>query len=100
MSYQTLMITPDDGEPFELKVTARDALMWERTGKDNPSILAYLSYPSMIEAYRLAHIVAKRERQYDGSLRDFEQTHELSITTMMSADPEPDPTEAAPSTGD
>lgn len=100
MSYQTLMVTPDDGEPYELKVTARDALMWERTGKDNPSILAYLSYPSMTQAYRLAHIVAKRTGQFTGSLQEFEAQHDLSITTMMTTDEQPDPTESAASTAD
>lgn len=100
MSYQTIKITPDDGEPYELKVTARDALLWERTGKDNPSILAYLSYPSMIEAYRLAHIVAKREQRFDGSLKEFEASHELALVTMMSADEEPDPTQSAASADD
>jgi hypothetical protein len=100
MSYQTLVIQPDDGEQYELKVTARDALMWERTGKDNPSILAYLSYPSMVEAYRLAHIVAKRTGKYEGSLKDFEATHDLSIATMMTTDDEPDPTNPEASADD
>lgn len=107
MSYQTMTITPDDGEPFELKVTSRDALIWERTSKTKPaSILAYLSYPSMTEAYRLAHIVAKREGRFDGSLSDFEQAHLIKIDTTLEfgpgdgQDPEPDPTQSAASADD
>lgn len=99
MSYQTLKITPDNGdEPYELKVTARDALVWERTAKKRPtSIMAYLTYPSIEEAYRLAHIVAKREQRFAGSLKEFEQTHDLSITSALDIEDEPDPTNEDPS---
>lgn len=105
MSYQTMQVTPDDGEPYELKVTSRDALIWERTAKKQPaSILAYLSYPSMTEAYRLAHIVAKREQRFTGKLSEFEEQHQIEIKTTLDGsfeqDPEPDPTQSAASADD
>jgi hypothetical protein len=100
MAYQTLFVTPDDGEKYELKVTSRDALMWERSGRDNPSILDYLQRPSMSEAYRLGHIVAKRTQQFMGTLKEFEQSNDLVIGMGIDTDDEPDPTESAASADD
>lgn len=105
MAYQTLTIVPDDGEPVEIKIEPRDALIWEKTGKGNPSILEYLSRPSMIEAYRLAHIAMKRQHQYDGTIKEFEESHDVRIaydvfSGTAETDPEPDPTESDPSADD
>lgn len=102
MAYQTITVRPDHGDPFVLKIEARDALMWEQTGRDNPSILHYLVQPSMVEMYRLAHCAMKRQHQYDGSLSDFQRDHELSIggDDEEEDDEGPDPTESAPSADD
>lgn len=100
MAYQTIEIRPDDGEAYKLEVTARDALMWERTGRDNPSILDYLRRPSMIETYRIAHIVARREQRFGGSLKEFEANHDVVIVISQDDYDEPDPTESAASTAD
>lgn len=89
MGYQTITIRPDDGDPLELSIEARDALIWERTGKGNPSILDYLRNPSMTELYRLAHIAMKRQHQYAEDLKTFQQNHDVQIHTE---DAEPDPT--------
>lgn len=109
MSYQTLKVTPDHGDPYVLEVTSRDALVWERTAKKVPnqgtvSIMGYLAYPSMVEAYRMAHIVAKREQRFTGSLKEFEEQHGLVIIGALDFDDpapdndEPDPTQPEAST--
>ena len=105
MAYQTITVVPDDGDTVELKIEPRDALIWEKTGKNNPSILEYLSRPSMIEAYRLAHIAMKRQHQYGGSLKDFEDSHDVRIaydvfSGTAEVDAEPDPTDPEVSTDD
>jgi len=103
MSYQTITVKPDDGEPISLAIEARDALIWEKTGKGNPSILDYLREPSMVELYRLAHIAMKRQHQYPGDLKTFEETHDLNLEAPIEDTPqddEPDPTESAASADD
>lgn len=94
MAYQTLTVVPDDGEPIEIQIEPRDALLWERTGKGNPSILDYLSRPSMIEAYRLAHIAMKRQQQYAGTLKEFEEQYDVRVGYGVGdVEPDPDPTQ-------
>lgn len=89
MGYQTITVTPDEGDPIELSIEARDALIWEKTGKGNPSILDYLRNPSMVELYRLAHIAMKRQHQYAEDLKTFQQTVDVSLPDE---EDEPDPT--------
>ena len=90
MAYQTLTIRPDDGDPIELKIEARDALIWEQTGRNNPSILDYLSNPSMVELYRLAHIAMKRQHQYPGSLGDFQESFDVLLGALDADDDDPE----------
>lgn len=91
MAYQTLKVAGDDGTELEVKIEPRDALIWEKTGRDQPSILEYLARPSMVEAYRLTHIAMKRQHQYEGTLQEFHEKFDVKIAYD---DPEPDPTEA------
>ena len=99
MAYQTITVTPDDGDEFELGIEARDALIWEQTGKSNPSILDYLRNPSMVELYRLAHVAMKRQHQYAGSLKDFQASFDLNVA-LEEEEPEPDPTQSEASADD
>lgn len=98
MSMQTLTITTgaDDSEPLILKIEARDALLWEKTAKGNPSILDYLRAPTMVELYRLAHIAMKRQQQYAGSLDEFADAYDVNVYQEDQED-EPDPTQSAAS---
>lgn len=92
MAYQTIKIRPDGGDEYELEVEARDALMWEKTSRDNASIIDYLRHPSMTELYRLAHLCAKRRQQFTGSLKEFEDSHDVVIVNVDEDENEPDPT--------
>ena len=88
-------IHPDGGEPYEVKATARDVLMWEKGGRDR-SVLKLLTDLHMSWLYQVAHISSKRTQQFTGTLDEFEKTCELAFE----AEEPPDPTRSAPSTED
>lgn len=90
-------VEPDGGEPFELKAGTRDALVWERTSKGNKSFTDLLASMNMVDLYHLAHIAAKRQGLYAGSLKEFEESCELHFDEEVD---DPDPTQPAASTED
>jgi hypothetical protein len=101
MAYQTIEIRPDGNEePYFLEVTARDALLFEKTSRKGMTIFDYLTKPSMTELYRMAHLVAKREQRFTGSLKEFEAAHECVVQFRDEDDEEPDPTRSAASADD
>lgn len=87
-------IRPDDGEPYELKATTRDVYMWEKAGA-NRSVSKLLGDVSMQAMYQLAHVAARRQQQFGGTLEEFVASNELDFSTAEA----PDPTPSAPSTG-
>lgn len=90
-------VEPEGGESYDLKAGTRDALVWERTSKGNRSFTDLMTSMNMVDLYHLAHIAAKRQGLFTGSLRDFEETCDLHFETEAS---EPDPTPPAASTED
>lgn len=84
-------VTPDGGEPFEVHAGSRDVLQWEKTTK-GASFGNLADGLKLTDMYKIAHIAAKRQGLYTGSLADFETSVELDFDETE----EPDPTRPAP----
>lgn len=88
----TFTVDPvDGGDRFELTADSRDVLQWERQKAGRSVTKLLLEGASLIDAYSMAYIAAKREGLITCSPREFEETHKL----MLGQEPEPDPTPPA-----
>ena len=72
------IVTPDNGEPFNVTATGRDVMAWERKGKDR-SLHRLTRDMRMTDLYSLAHTAAQRQGLFSGDLRDFEESVELDV---------------------
>lgn len=91
----TFTIRPDAGEEYELKATSRDVYMWERTGKGR-TLHGFMEAFSLSACYEIAHIAARRQQTYAGTLEEFAQSVDLDFREDAQ-EPEPDPTQPAAS---
>lgn len=85
-------VKPDTGDEFKVEATSRDVYVWEKITKSHMGQLQ--DNISMTAMYSLAHLAAKRQQLFNGSLDEFTQTCDLDFDDM----PEPGPTrpEASP----
>ncbi len=125
----TFKVVPENGEPFLVKAGTRDVLTWEKTTKGR-SYAQLLAEPNLVDYYRIAHVAAWRQQLFTGTLKEFEESHDIdlsgdrekvdrieaiiaaglpaedALTAIREAlgenevDEEPDPTQPDPSTGD
>jgi hypothetical protein len=94
-----IRVVPDGGEPWDVKVTARDVLKWERLGGDR-SISALDEDIKMRDMYELAHLASQRIGKFTGSLTAFEDSCDLSFEGVDEGDfiqPEASTDPASPS---
>jgi hypothetical protein len=92
-------IQPDDGDEFEVAVGSRDIVVWEKTGPGR-SITAVLNNLKATDMYAIAHIAARRQQLFTGSLDEFEKTCDIATESMFAVvEEEPDPTQPGPSVG-
>ena len=89
-------IRPDAGESYELKATSRDVYVWERAGRDR-TLQSFMENLSLEACYQVAHIAARRQGTFAGTLEDFAASHDLDF--REEEDEEPDPSQPAPSPG-
>jgi len=90
----TFTVRPDGGGPFQVKASTRDVLVWEKAGP-NRSMAKLIEDLHLASVYQVAHIAARRQQLFDGSLDEFEKTCDLDIDKVLQVD-EPDPTQQAP----
>lgn len=88
-----IRVIPDSGEPWDVKITARDILKWERLGQGR-SVAQLEAGAKLIYIYELAHLASQRVNKFSGSLELFEETCELSF---QGADDDEDFTQKAAS---
>lgn len=71
-----IKVTPVDGSPkYDLRAESRDVAMWERTTKGRVNTFGQLMETlSIDEVYKIAHIVARREQVFTGSLTEWYNT--------------------------
>lgn len=98
------------GAEYDIRTNAYDLLVWEKTGRGKKlgDLLPFeqsedggarvdLTKFSLVELYRFAHIAARRLELPVGSLEEFEQTAEVSITGADDTDPTRPARSAGPS---
>lgn len=82
-----IRVVPDDGAPYDVTVTTRDILAWERVHK-GVKFAQIQENMTMAHLYDLAHRAATRTRQYSGNLAQFEDGNDLELLEDSgSADP-------------
>lgn len=89
----TFRLTPDVGEPYEVRASGRDIYVWETRYPDK-TVSGLWARLAMVDLYTLAHTAAQRQGLFTGSLNDFVTTHEIDFDTDESA---ADPFPPAPS---
>lgn len=72
----TVTVVPDDGKPYDLTATMRDLVLWEKTHKGKR--MAQLSEPAATDLYEIAHVAAKRQGKFDGTLAEFMDSCDLA----------------------
>ena len=70
-------VSPDDGDPFEVKAKTRDVLSWEKTGPGRALTDLVGDVVRLTDLYSLAWTAAKRQGLYTGSLEEFETSADL-----------------------
>lgn len=87
-------IRPDGGGPFEVEVTTRDALKWER-GRKGRSISRFSEAPTVDDLYSLTFVAVQRDGRFSGDIREFEESCDLERRDDTDDDDEADPTQPA-----
>jgi hypothetical protein len=92
----TFKVVPDTGEPYTLKAGTRDVLTWEKTSKGK-SYTGLITEPNLVDYYKIAHLAAWRQQIFTGSLKEFEEQHDIDLAygEEDAADDEADPTRQA-----
>jgi hypothetical protein len=86
-------VTPDDGDPYIVKACSRDVATWERTNK-GASLHQLQSEVRMTDVYKIVHIALTRQQLFTGTLKEFQDTVDL---TILDADDEDDAEVPTPS---
>lgn len=80
-------VKPDSGEAYNLTVTSRDVVMWEKTDRSN-RISRLENDPTITDLYSVTHIAARRQGMFHGSLAEWETSVDLDpITEENAQDP-------------
>lgn len=87
-------VRPDGAEPFEVEVTTRDSLKWERARKGR-SINQFSEAPTMDALYSLTYVAVQRDGRFSGDIREFEESCDLERRDDTEDSDEADPTQPA-----
>jgi hypothetical protein len=87
-------VQPEHGEAFEVKADSRDIYVWEKAGRGR-SMAKLLSDLHMTELYQVAHIAARRQQLFMGSLDEFAECV-LHFETDDDEGEDADPTRPGP----
>jgi hypothetical protein len=90
-------VRSDDGETLEFPAGTRDIAMWEKT-TPGASMAKLLSDLKVTDMYKIAHLAARRQQLYTGSLAEFENTFDI-VSELMTIEEQPDPTQPEASNG-
>ncbi|PWW50266.1 hypothetical protein [Actinokineospora spheciospongiae] len=73
-----LHVVPDEGEPYNLHITSRDIMAWERVTK-GMTFAKLQENMSFTHLYNLAHRAASRSGKFSGTRDEFEASADLDI---------------------
>lgn len=81
-------VLPDNEDPYKVTATSRDVYVWEKVTKNSLGTLG--SNVTMTAMFQLAHIAAKRQHLFTGSLDDFVASNDIDFEAeIQDADPTP-----------
>lgn len=83
-------VVPDNGDQYQLTAGSRDIVLWEKAHR-GASFSQIKDNLTMTALYQIAHVAARRQGTFTGTLDEFEQQNELVFTDSD----EPDPTQPA-----
>lgn len=72
-------IKPDNGESYDIKITMKDAVKWEKADKGRNITHAQEEGLRLADIYELAFYAAVRIKKFKGDLDKFENTNDLSF---------------------
>lgn len=79
-------VTPDSGEAYDLEVTSRDIVFWEKIDRTH-TVTRLENDPRMTDIYSVTHVAARRQGLFSGMLAEWE--------TSVDLDTIPDPEDKA-----
>lgn len=82
----TFTIRPDGGKPYPLTATSRDVFVYEKTNKGK-SFASIMNDLHMSDMYGLAHLAARRQQLFAGTLAEFAESCDLDMEDDDEADP-------------
>lgn len=85
-------VIPDHADPFDLTVSSRDVLLWERTGKGKYAA-KLAETGSYSDFYSIAYIAARRQGLWEGTREEFEQQCDIELSDDEEDAPAVDPTQ-------
>lgn len=84
---QWFEVTPEGGAPWKVCAFTRDALVWEKAGRGRVvGQLADETTARLQDFYELAHIAARRQGLFHGTLAELEATCDV----MLANPPKPE----------
>ena len=92
----TYRITPDGGEPFNVRATSRDIARWERT-THGASFAKLTGDRHVTDLYAVAFHAAVRQGLMPAgwTLKQFEESADLDLVAVDDEDETEDPTQSA-----
>jgi hypothetical protein len=82
-------VTPDSGEAYDLEVTSRDIVFWEKIDRTH-TVTRLENDPRMTDIYSVTHVAARRQGLFSGMLAEWETAVDLDT---IPEDKAPDPTQ-------
>lgn len=73
----TFRVTPDSGQPYDLEVTSRDIVFWEKIDRAH-TVTRLENDPRMSDIYSVTHVAAKRKGLFSGLLAEWETSVDLA----------------------
>jgi hypothetical protein len=89
MAMLTITVQPDDGDEFEVPVGTRDVYHWEKVSRGK-TFKGLMENMPMVDLYELAHLAARRQGMFTGTLADFVATCEIATVGEEQEDEDDD----------
>lgn len=74
-----ITVTPDNGNPYEVSVSQRDVLKWEKADSSRSISRAQEEGLRLADLYELAYHASVRTNNFKGTQAKFENEHELEF---------------------
>lgn len=72
-------VVPDNGDAYEVTAGTRDLMKWEKANPGSSALQFAQGTARLSDLYAIAHIAAKRQGLFKGTLDEFEDSVELEF---------------------